>query len=333
MSEFTITIVGTGVIGTSIGLALKQQGTSLRLLAHDKELGNAREAVKMGAFDKAEWNLINACEPADLIILATPLNAIRSTLEAVAPYLKQDAVVSDTSPNKELVLTWASQLLPAHAHFVGGNPIVHPSGTGHQHATADLFRNRLYCLTPEPAAHEEAVQLLVNLVSLLGAEPFFLDAAEHDGLITAVEYLPNLLSIALLKTVSEQTSWREIRKMAGGLFAQVSAGADGDPDALSNGFLKNKDTLLHWLDRYVTQISELRVLLLAGDDSTEKLAQKIDKAIVNRLNWLADYEKGNFLDPELVSPKVETPGLLGQMVGGGLLRKRSPDSAKDAKSE
>ena len=76
MSTFTITIVGTGVIGTSLGLALKQKDESLRLVAHDKDLGNAKAAAKLGAFDKVEWNLINACDQADLIMLAIPLSGI-----------------------------------------------------------------------------------------------------------------------------------------------------------------------------------------------------------------------------------------------------------------
>ncbi|MEW5961734.1 MAG: prephenate dehydrogenase/arogenate dehydrogenase family protein, partial [Chloroflexota bacterium] len=91
MSNFTITIVGTGVIGASLGLALKQSQEPLRVLGHDKDLLHAKAGVKQGAFDRAEWNLVNACEPADLIILAIPLNGIRATLAAIAPYLKPGA--------------------------------------------------------------------------------------------------------------------------------------------------------------------------------------------------------------------------------------------------
>jgi prephenate dehydrogenase len=337
MSDYTVAIVGTGVIGTSLGLALKQRGDEFRVLAHDKELGQAKEAVKMGAFDKAEWNLINASEPADLILLALPLSAIRPTLEAIAPYLKQDVVISDTCNNKEAVLVWANELLPDHAHFVGGNPIVQPGGTGYKHARADLFQNRLYCLTPAPAAHEGAVQLMVGLVALLGAEPFFLDPTEHDGLITSVEYLPHLLGVALLRTLSEQTSWREIRKLAGGLFERVSSGAEGDPDALSESFLNNRETLIYWVDAYLHQLRALRQLLASKDlaeaEEREQLAQIVDKAVVDRRNWLNDYQKGEFLDPELSGPNVETPGLLNQMVGFGGLRKRFGASPKDKKTD
>jgi len=321
MSDFTLTIVGTGVIGTSMGLALKQQGDPPRLIAHDKELSSAQAAVKMDAFDKAEWNLINACEQANLIVLALPLNSIRSTLEAVAPYVQEGVVITDTSPNKVSTLAWAKELLPEHTHFVGGNPIVHPLGSGYQSAVPDLFKNRLYCLTPAPSANEEAVQMLVSLVGLLGGNPFFLDAAEHDGLITATELLPNLLSLTLISTMVEQGSWRELRKLAGGLFERVSAGAEGDPDGLAASFFENRDTLVHWLDRFMAQLVQTRALLTADDDKTEVVAQKIDRAVVARENWLQDFEKGSFTDPELITPKVENPGLLNQMIGFGRFRK------------
>jgi prephenate dehydrogenase len=327
MGEFTVTVVGTGVIGTSIGLALKKQKESFRLLAHDKELANARAAVKQGAFDKAEWNLVNACEQADLIVLAIPLSGIRPTLEAIGPYLKQGIVITDTCRNKAAPVAWARELLPEHAHFVGGDPVVHPAGLGYDHAAADLFQGKLYCLTPASSASEEAIQLMVNFIALLGAEPFFLDAAEHDGLVTSAENLPRLLSVALLNTLSAQSSWREVRKLAGGLFEQASAGAAGDPDAIKDDFLQNQQALLHWLDLYMTHLLKLRELLV-NQTAGEELAQKIDEAVVTRLNWLDDYKQGKFVDPELASNKVENPGLLSQMVGFGAFRKRSSEGSK-----
>jgi prephenate dehydrogenase len=317
MSNFTITVVGAGLIGTSLGLALKQEKDPPRLLAHDKALDQAKAAVKQGAFDKAEWNLINACEQADLIVLAIPLSGIRPTLEAIAPYLKRGAVVSDTARHKVPTLAWAGELLPAHVHFVGGDPLVHAPGSGQAHASANLFRQRLYCLTPAPSADETAVELLVGVISLLGAEPFFLDAQEHDGLIAAVDSLPTLASVALLNTVTSQTSWRELRKLAGGLFDQVSSGASGDPDTLRDSLLANRETVIHWLDNYLLQLQQWRALLAEGDAAAEALAQKLDEAVVERRNWLVDYQKGHFDDPELAPPNIERPGFMRQLIGFG----------------
>jgi len=314
MSDFSVTIVGTGVIGASLGLALKQFEDAPRVLGHDKELTNAQAAAKKGAVDKAEWNLVHACEPADLIILAIPLNGVRPTLEAIAPYLKEGVVISDTSRSKGPVLTWAEEHLPDHAHFIGGDPIVNPTGNGPEYAGADLFQNRFYCLTPSPTAAEGAVQLLVDVINMIGARPFFLDAAEHDGLMTAVEHLPAALGVALLNTLSSQSSWREIRKMTGSLFEQASAGVVGETNALKDDFLSNRKNLGHWLDSYIQQLSQLRVLL-ADADSEEALAQMLDSALVERYNWQVDYKKEGFVDPELKPVDIKTPGFMKRLVG------------------
>lgn len=328
MSEFTVTVVGTGVIGTSIGLALKRGQNPPRLIAHDKDLAVAKEAVKKGAFDKAEWNLINACEPASMVVLAIPLNGIRPTLEAIGPYLQENAVVTDVCRSKVPVLAAVQAVLPAHIHFVGGDPIVNPAGSGSENGEAGLFQNRLYCLTPTASAHEESVQLLVDFVALLGGQPFFLDADEHDGLVAVTEYLPNLMSVALLNALSRQTSWREARKLAGHLFEQVSAGATGDPDGIKDGLLSNRDSIVAWLDQYMAELAQLRTILaetgvtaetgLAKEASAaEKLAQTLDQAIVQRHNWKRDFEQHRFVDPELTPPEIDTPGLLQRWIGFG----------------
>lgn len=316
MNDYTITIVGAGVIGTSMGLALKREQEPPRVLVHDRELGHAQAAVKKGAFDKAEWNLINACEKADLIILAIPLDGIRPTLEAIAPDLKEGVVITDTARSKTPVLAWAKELLPGHAHFIGGDPVVHPSGSGYEHAAADLFRNRMYCLTPAATTDEGALQVVSSLVAMLGAEPFFIDEVEHDGLVTAVEHLPSLVSVALLNTLSSQSSWREMRKMAGALFEQVSAGAGDEPAALKDNLVANRANLVRWLDSYMRQLNELRTLIEA-EDRSEELGQLLDKAVVEQRHWAADYKQGTFTDPELVAPKVETQSFMKRLIGLG----------------
>ncbi len=326
MTQFTITIIGAGLIGTSLGLALRQE-KELRVLGHDKDQEQARAAVKRGAFDKAEWNLINACEPADLIILAIPLSGIQPTLTAVGPYLKAGAVITDTARHKTSVLAWAAEALPPQVHFVGGDPLVHPAGSGLEHASADLFRQRLYCLTPASSADETAVQLVVGIVSMLGAKPFFLDAEEHDGLAAAVDTLPALVSAALVETVAGQSSWRELRKLAGSLFEQVSMGASGDPDSLRDSLQANKLNLLHWLDSYMGQLQQLRSLLVEPE-AGEPLAQKLDHAIVERHNWLKDYQHGYFDDPDVALPPIEKRNLMQQLVGlGGFGKKQGSGGA------
>ena len=140
--QVRITIVGTGCIGTSIGLALHQTKQPLFIVGHDKESGHASMAQRMKAIDKSEWNLISACEDADLVILAIPMVAIEETLKALAPHLKGGCVVTDTAGLKGQVIEWAEALLPATVNFVGGDPVVTSTGSGPAAASADLFRDK-----------------------------------------------------------------------------------------------------------------------------------------------------------------------------------------------
>jgi len=317
MNNFTIAVIGTGVIGTSIGLALKQQENAPRLVAHDKDLTIAQGAVKQGAFDKAEWNLINACEPADLIVLSMPLNGLKLTFEAIAPYLKDGVIITDTTRNATKVMALAEELLPPQAHFVSGNPLVHPLDTGYLQAQPTLFKDRPYCLTPSSTVPETAVETVIGLVQSLGAEPFFLEAAEHDGLVVTVEALPKLFSLTLMQTLIQENSWREARKFAGQLFEQTSAGATGDPDDLYETLAANRELLLTWTERAMRHLHNIREQLINGEASQEELTQQFDQAVVERINWLKDYQAGQFIDPGTPPLTIEKPSLMKKWFGIG----------------
>ena len=333
MSDVIVSVVGAGVIGTSIGLALKRHADAPQLVVHDKDPKITREAMKLGAFDKSEWNLINATEPADLIVLALPSSEIRATLEAMAPYLKKDAIVTDTAQTKQDIVTMAGDVLPEHIHFVGGNPIV-TADPGPENAQPDLFENSLYCLTPSAKVLPDAVQLLEDFVSLIGATSFYLDPSEHDGLMSGVHTLPTLLGISMVQSVSRQPSWNEMRRLAGGLFAQVSAGVTGDPDSLAEEIIANHATAKRWVDLTIEALQDLRTQIEAGDQ--EALAKTFDKAIVLRHNWhkdFADNKLSNLAEP-LASVPADEPGMFQRMFGFGNLfggrRRNNTEQKEDA---
>ena len=334
MSDVIVAVVGTGVIGTSIGLALKRNDDPPTLVGHDKEPKHTRQAMKMGAFDKSEWNLINATEPADLIVLALPATEIKATLEAIAPHLKQDVIITDTSESKQDVMAIASEVLPPHAHFVGGNPIVSVP-PGPENAQADLFENQLYCLTPAVNVLPDAVQLMEDFVALIGATTYFLDPAEHDGLMSGIHTLPTLLSTALIRGVSRQPSWVEMRKLAGDLFSRMTSGAEGDPDVIANRLLVNKESTLRWLDISVDALTDLKRLI--ETEEQEGLAKTLDEAIVTRLNWQKDFEANklsNLREPTAAMPENE-PGMFQRIFFGNLFspRRRRPRSEQDETNE
>ncbi|MCD6290754.1 MAG: prephenate dehydrogenase/arogenate dehydrogenase family protein [Anaerolineae bacterium] len=281
-----ITIVGLGLIGSSIGKALCQGDRTFEVVGHDRDPKVTATARKIGAVDRTEWNLIQACEKADLIILALPVTAIRETLEAIAEDLKPGCVITDTASIKVPVLQWAEELLPPHAYFIGGDPIVSTSveGGGVDAASADLLRNAVYCLCPTSTVSPDAVRVVSDLVSRVGAQPLFLDAAEHDGLTAGVDHLPSIVAAALLEVTALSTPWREMRKLAGGQYQSVTNLMSNDPEAYREAVLANKENVIHWIDALIANLQLWRQRVSEGQgDALEETFQRVFEA---RDQWL-----------------------------------------------
>ena len=313
-----ITIVGTGCVGSSLGLALHRAAEPVHIVGHDKDSRHAGIAQKMKAVDRTDWNLINACEKADLIVLALPLNAIDETLKAIAPYLKPGCVITDTASLKQPVIAAAARWLPDTVSFVGGNPLVNAPASGPDAARVDLFEGSLYCLTPAPSAHPDAVSLLSSVVALLGARPFYLDAAEHDGLMAGVAQLPQALALLVWHSTTRDAGWRDMRKLAGGALDAFGTLIGDDGAALADLLLSNRDHLLPWLDACADEINALRRLLAEGQ--AEALAALGERSIEARRDWMRD-RKRQFAE-ELPLPPIEKPNLLHHIVPRRLLERK-----------
>ncbi len=309
-SKPCISIVGLGLIGGSIGLALRQAGVASAVIGHDREPVAHREAKRLGAVDRAEWNLISACERADFVILATPVGAIEETLEAIGPYLRPGCVVMDTASLKRPVLAWAAQRLPDQVHFVGGNPILNTPVSTHGGlgaARADLFMGGLFCLVPAPTTDSDAVKLAADLVSILGAKPLFLDAEEHDGLLAAVDHLPVLLALAMLEAMIRQPAWRELRKVAGPAFEASTQLITPSSVTHSDLYVLNRENVVRWIDELRASLDSIRGTLL--EEETEALAERFLKTQEERQKWLADHATGEWHE----GPQTEMPARMSFM--------------------
>lgn len=313
MPKPRITIIGLGLIGSSIGLGLSREQRDFEIVGHDKSPTAAGQAKKLQAVDKTEWNLISACEGAGLVILALPLGAIRETMQALAGELADGAIVVDTASVKAPVQAWADELLPPRVTFVGTNPVVASEQAGAAAARADLFEQRTWAICPSPATNESAVKTASDLAARLGAKPLFLDATEHDGLAAAVEQLPALASMALLTSAVSQPGWREMRRLAGGQFESSTRLVSVDPHVFSDAMLLNAEQAVRWIDGFIDNMAAWRDLIAAGDRET------IDKAFVDaaaaRDRWLSDRSKGNW--EEDTSQPIERPSMLGSLFGLG----------------
>lgn len=319
MAKPKITIVGLGLIGKSIGKALRAVGGQLEVVGHDREPVAAREAQKAEAVDKIHWNLIGACDGADIIIVATPLHGVRQTLEVVASDLKSDCLVMDTASLKLPVLKWADELLPPGISFVGGHPIlnahaqIEPSSTEDK-SSPDLLKDTLFCVVPSVNAAPDGIHLATDVVRLLGAKPFFIDAAEHDGLAAGVDQLPLVLALSLLRTTAAESSWREMRKLAGPAFEDVTRVLSQDLENSRDTLLMNRENTLRLIESWVEQLYELRELIRGEDE--KGLQGLMEAGVTVHQTWLQDRGVGLWEQP--AGPEIATGGgFLGRMLGLG----------------
>ncbi len=315
-TSIQITIVGLGLIGTSFGLALKRQKRSdLLITGHDKADAAVQAAKDKGAIDNSHWNLIRACEGADIILLAVPSAAVIATLEALRQDLKPGCLLLDTAPIKTPILAAAAGL-PENVYYVGGNPILLAErGQPAAGASAALFDKIPWALCPSPTLSPDAVSTVSDLVAMVGAQPFFLDAAEHDGLIAAVDGLPTVLAAALLNAAGENRSWRELRRLASNQFDAATYLPEQQPADFTTALLGNSANVVHWLDLMIGQLQGLKTALAGGDEGT--LAQSFTRASELRNQWLAVRERGDYEDGQRPS---ELPSFWNRFLGRATIK-------------
>ena len=325
-----ITIIGLGLIGGSIGFALKANASDrIYVSGYDKDFDEGRKAEKLKAVDKAHWKLDDALKDAKMVILAVPVLAIRDMMKTISEMLSPGCIVTDTGSTKLEIMKWAQDYLPEEVSFVGGHPMAGKEISGVSAADASLFKNARYAVIPGKGATEGAVNSVIGLVDLLGAKPYFVDAEEHDSYVAAVSHLPIIMSTALVSATSGSPSWREISKLAATGFRDVSRLASGDPVMNLDISVTNQESLLYWIDRVIEELQEFRQMVgNTGDEKgLEKLGDTFAKAWESREKWLRRFESGDDDEDEDLS-RPELPSFGAQMMDmlvGSRLRERYQD--------
>ncbi len=278
-----ITIIGTSVVGVSIGMALKKANLrNTEIVGSSGDRDALKIAAKAGAYDEDTSNLRNAVRGAQMIILDSAFTQTRELLEAIAPIVEDGCVVTDTCSAKVKSLEWAAELLPRSVDFVGGRPLIKKPSVNLEDASAELLQEAQYCITPGESASQESVRTVVGMVELIGAKPLFLDAHEHDSYAVAMEVLPTVLSSAFVTATAGSDSWREMHRLAAGTFSEYSRLASEDPLDNEASCYANPNALVHWLDRYITELYAYRNMINDSDDS---LVNTFISAWENRAKW------------------------------------------------
>ena len=285
-----VAIIGLGLIGTSIGMALRNAEErdsplgQIQVVGYDENRRATAEARNKLAIDKETPSLAEAVRDAQLVIIAVPVRATQDILRSLVTLATPGAVITDVSSTKVDVLAWAQSLLPDSLHFVGGHPMAGKELSGPAAAESTLFKEVIYCLCPLVTTHPDAVALVEAMVKQIGAKPYFIDPQEHDAYVGGVSHLPFLLSSALVKTVTQRPAWREMAPLAATGFRDITRLAAGSPVMHRDILATNREAMVHWINEMAQVLLDVRDLL--EDKQDEELLQLFEEAQQQREEWL-----------------------------------------------
>ena len=314
-----ITIIGMGLIGTSLGMALRSADEAssplgrITITGYDSDPRHTSAARGRLAIDREARNLGEALRDANLVVVAVPVQAVRDVFRSIAPLLGPGMVVTDTASTKAEVANWARELLPATIDFVGGHPMAGSERSGPSAATSDLFRDAIYCLTPTATVRSQAIELVEAMVRQAGAKVYYIDPVEHDAYVAGVSHLPFVLSAALVEAVSRSPAWKEMMPLAATGFRDVTRLAAGDPVMHRDIALTNRQALARWLGDMAQLLVELQEQLEAG--ASDEVLALFERAREVREAWLATKPSMRPGEDAFVNPigaQIEGPSLFGR---------------------
>ena len=255
-----VTIIGVGVIGGSLGLAIKKHFRSVTVVGFDRQ-EVLKKAVNKGAIDKAATSFRSAVEKSDLVLLAMPVSEILKALPRVAKYSPPDALVSDVGSVKGSIVRSARRLFPR-GNFVGGHPMAGVELSGVDAAHPLLFENAVYVLTPTQGIATSAVKRLASFLEELGARVVLLDSRTHDAVASVVSHLPQLTAVALTNVAGgRHASGRRHLRLAAGGFRDLTRIASSKPEIWQDILTQNKIEIDKSLKLMIRELSVYRKLL------------------------------------------------------------------------
>jgi prephenate dehydrogenase len=268
-----VVIVGLGLMGSSLALALKEAQPGTVVVGSDPDAMTLRKALDRGIVESASADL-SVVDVADMVVIAVPILALKTVFSNLRGRV-DGKVVTDVASTKESVMEWAAAL---GIDLVGGHPMCGKEASGIDAADASIFKGAPWVLTK----NVPAVRALVEAV---GAHPLVMDAATHDRLVAGVSHAAFLLSVGYVLSLSSRSDWPEASKLAASGFRDMSRLAAGDPELYAGISRTNRAHLVEQLDAISATLARLRRHL---QDDDPRLGELFEEAKLVRDRWSHD---------------------------------------------
>ena len=276
----TITIIGAGLIGSSLARAIKQLGLAGQLIVADANQSHCDIAMQLGFADEATDDLAAAVRHADVVVLATPVGTFADIMQTIAPHLPTDCIVTDVGSVKRAVIDTVEPLLPSGTWFVPGHPVAGTEHSGPAAGFAELFQNQWCILTPTPNTPLHALDAVQKMWEAVGATVVIEEPDHHDDLFALTSHLPSLLAFALVNTAADLGvhTQTEVLRFAASGFRGATRLAAQDPAVWRDVFLANREALLTQLNLLQEEIAAMARAIRWGDAAVieEKMTRARD---------------------------------------------------------
>ena len=207
MKKFNrVAIIGVGLIGGSVGLAVRKRHLAKEVVGVCRTLRSAKLSKKIGAINRGTIHLPEAVRGADLVILATPISVMHALARQMAPYLKAGCLVTDVASTKQEIIRDLEEIFPAGVHFIGSHPLAGREKTGVAYAAADLFQRAPCFVVPTRRSDPKSTQKICSFWKALGGKVILVRAEQHDHIVSKVSHLPHMAA-ALLVLETGRTPW------------------------------------------------------------------------------------------------------------------------------
>jgi prephenate dehydrogenase len=260
MKIHTLTIVGVGLIGGSLGLAAKRRGVAERVLGVGRQQASLDQARSVGAIDEGFLDLPAAVRQSDLVVFCSPVGCIAPQVLAAAPECRPGTLLTDAGSTKAAIVAAVEGQLPPGVTFVGGHPLAGSEKRGPAFADANLFRGRLTILTETPATDPVALERVAQFWRTLGARVRVMDPEQHDRSLALTSHLPHLVAAALAGSLPP-----ELYDLTATGFRDTTRVAAGDPGLWTAIFDQNRQAVLSALRLFGERLHELQQALQASD--------------------------------------------------------------------
>lgn len=301
-------IVGTGLVGGSVGRALRRHG--VQVAGFDLDSARTARAVEVGAIDDSVSSLGDVAASADAVLVAVPVghvaDAVIAALDAGAP------AVTDVGSVKVPIVAAVEAARPAlAARFVGGHPMAGSEQDGIDGADPDLFAGATWVLTPTPTTDMQAFNAVRALVAAVGAEPLAVTPEHHDALVAVVSHVPQLAATTLMDVAATRgEEHATLLRLAAGGFRDMTRIAAGHPGIWPDICVANREAIVEALDEYVTALEAVRALVSTGDRGGLLALLERARAARRRLPSAAPLDEAV---AELRVPVADRPGVLAEV--------------------